>query len=67
MQHFADSEGHVLLQQQKVYGSVKFIKESDTDKSQRIEAATLMLGTVELLFSQVSIGWLVTGMACHLL
>ena len=67
MQHFADSEGHVLLQQQQVYGGVKFIKESDTDKSQRIEAATLMLGTVELMFSQVSVGWLFTQAACHLL
>lgn len=67
MQQFADSEGHVLLQQQSDYGRVNFMKETDTDKSQRIEAATLMLGTVESMFSQVNVGWLFTGAACHLL
>ena len=57
LQHDADGEGqcHVLLHQQCEGGIFQLVKESDTDKFRRQEEATVMLGTMQPIFTEVSI------------
>lgn len=53
MQPYADAEGHIFLQPGNYRQQYKCETESETDMLRRVEEATSMLATVQLVFDKV--------------